>query len=151
MSEKSFLLTLQSGKGWKTSLCRKEEKQDEVEWGNPYAVRTAGSNNTGMAECRVWVSTVNVHNAVLLFLSSWKQLCLKVPSSCWVVPHFPSLQFQRLWSWSQFAFRVNFQRVTLNLSASASVKLCCSAVLSLPDSSIACVSLVHGNLHQHKS
>lgn len=31
MSEKSFLLTLQSGKGWKTSLCRKEEKH-KMKW-----------------------------------------------------------------------------------------------------------------------
>lgn len=49
----------------------------------------------------------------ILFLSSWNQLCLKVHSACFVAPHFPSLLFQRLWSWGQFAFTVNFQRLTL--------------------------------------
>lgn len=75
----------------------------------------------------------------ILFLSSWKQLCLKVHSACFVAPLFPSLLFQILWSWGQFAFTVNFQRLTRNLPANAFLKLCCSAVLSFPDSFLVCL------------
>ena len=104
-------------------------------------------------EGRVSVSGLNVYcewTSGILFLSSWKQLRLTVHSDCLAAPPLPSLLFQSLRSGGQFAFRVNFQNLTLNLPADAFLKLCSSAELSLPDSAIACVSLLYGNLHQHK-
>lgn len=75
----------------------------------------------------------------ILFLSAWKLPWPRVRSACLVISPFPSLLFQReckveanlrLESTSKDWHWIFLQRLFL--------KLCCSAVLSMPDSSLAC-------------
>lgn len=76
----------------------------------------------------------------ILFLSSWKQLCLKVHSACSVVPHFPSLLFRDC----EAEANLHLQSISKDWQATflqtLFLQLCCSTVPSLPDGSIACVS-----------
>lgn len=131
-----------------TSLCRTEgEIWKRIERGNPSPGSFAGSNETGARRCQVWIPIVNE--------KMWSYFCLHESSYC--------LEGQVWWFLSFHLFCSRDCRVEANLhlesiskdlklslSADAFLKLCCSAELSLPDSPIPCVSLLYGNLHQHK-
>lgn len=113
----SFLLILQSGEGWKTSLCRKEGKhQDKSEWGNPSPGSIAGST-------KPW-AWQNVESEYLLWMNKWDPIFVfmeaAMPKSAFSLFRGASLSIsfvQGLWSCGQFAFTVNFQRLTSNFSS----------------------------------
>lgn len=114
-----FLLIPQSGAGWKTFQCMKE---GNIKINQNAATLLLGALQALINHGQGRMSSLSIYcewTNGILFLSSWKQLWLKVHSACSEVPHFPSLLFRDCESWGQFAFTVNFQRLTSNLSANS--------------------------------